>query len=56
MEEQGSDFRHRLREGFLAEAAASGGRIHVIDARGTVDEVHAVICAIAEPIISVQPV
>lgn len=56
MEEQGSEFRYRLREGFLAEAAASDGRIHVIDARGTLDEVHAVICAIAEPIISVQPV
>jgi dTMP kinase len=56
MEEQGTDFRHRLREGFLAEAAASDGHIHVIDARGTVDDVHAAIRTIAEPIIKVQPV
>lgn len=47
MENQGPDYRRRLREGFLAEAALSGGTIHVIDASRSIDEVQAEIWRIA---------
>ena len=39
MERQGDDFHARVREGFLAEAAARGDEIVVVDASGTIDEV-----------------
>jgi dTMP kinase len=39
MESQGAEYRRRLREGFLAEAARSNGRIHVIDANRAIDAV-----------------
>ncbi len=47
MEQQGEPFRERLRTGFLAEAAESNGRIHVIDATRPIEEVHAAICLVA---------
>lgn len=47
MEQQGDEYRARLRQGFLAEAADSGGRIHLVDASRTIDEVHADIWQIA---------
>jgi dTMP kinase len=47
MESQGSEYRRLLREGFLAEAAQSPDRIHVIDANQAVDEVHLQIWSIA---------
>jgi dTMP kinase len=47
MESQGPEYRRRLREGFLAEAARSGGKIHVIDAGRSIDEVQAEIWRIA---------
>lgn len=53
MEAEGNEFRHRLREGFLAEAATSDGHIHVIDASGSVEKVHAAIRAIAEQILAI---
>jgi thymidylate kinase len=45
MEQQGDDFRHRLREGFLAEAARRPDRIIVIDATQPVQDIHAAVCA-----------
>lgn len=50
MEEQGAEFRRRLREGYLAEAAAEPA-IHVIDAARSVDEVHQSIVDIAAKIV-----
>ncbi len=47
MERQGDGYRARLREGFLAEAASSNGRIHVIDAGRDVAQVQADIWRIA---------
>jgi dTMP kinase len=52
MEQQGQDYRRRLREGFLAEAARPGSSIHVIDASQPIDTVHAAIWAIAAPLLS----
>ncbi len=51
MEQQGDGFRQRLRDGFLAEASASDGRIHVIDATGSVEQIHAAIRGIAETLL-----
>lgn len=51
MEQQGDDFRQRLRDGFLAEAAATGSRIHVVDATQNIEQVHAAIRAIATPML-----
>jgi len=47
MERQGDDFRERLRDGFLAEAARAENRVRVIDADRAVDVVQAEIRAIA---------
>ncbi|HEY4234398.1 MAG TPA: dTMP kinase [Lacipirellulaceae bacterium] len=47
MERQGTDYRRRLRDGFLTEAAPSGSKIHVIDADRAVEEVQADIQRIA---------
>jgi dTMP kinase len=48
MESQGYEYRKRLQEGFLAEAAHWGQRIHVIDAARPVNVVHADIWRIAQ--------
>ena len=48
MESQGSGYRKRLQKGFLAEVPLWGNRIHVIDAAGSVESVHAEIRRIAE--------
>ncbi len=47
MERQGADYRMRLRDGFLAEAALPNSNIHVIDADQTVAAVQAEIQKIA---------
>ncbi|MBI1901690.1 MAG: dTMP kinase [Planctomycetia bacterium] len=48
MESQGDDYRRKLREGFLQEAARRPDKIVVIDARASVEEVHAAIRAAVE--------
>jgi dTMP kinase len=48
MEQQGDDFRARLRTGFLAEAARRPDRIVVIDANRPVEQVQADIRSAAE--------
>jgi dTMP kinase len=52
MEQQGDDYRRRLRDGFLAEAALAGSRIHVIDASQEVNAVQAAIWQIAARLLS----
>lgn len=51
MERRGDEYRTRLREGFLAEAQHMGPSVHVIDAARSVDEVHAEIVAVANPLL-----
>lgn len=48
MEQQGADFHHRVRQGFLAEAARRPESITVVDAGRSIDEVAADIRAAAE--------
>jgi len=45
MESQGEEFRRRVRDGFLAEAARRPDQILVVDASGTVAEVQAALRA-----------
>jgi dTMP kinase len=45
MESQGDEYRHKLRQGFLQEAARRPDKIVVVDARASVLDVHAAICA-----------
>jgi dTMP kinase len=52
MESQGDDFRHRLRDGFLAEAKRDPQRIAVIDASQTVEDVHTAMLAAAGEVMS----
>ncbi|NIP86851.1 MAG: dTMP kinase [Planctomycetales bacterium] len=47
MEQRGDEYRRRLREGFLDEADRQPERMVVIDARGTVEQVHAAVRAAA---------
>ncbi|MEX2317242.1 MAG: dTMP kinase [Pirellulales bacterium] len=55
MERQGDDYRRRLRAGFLTEAARPDSRIHVIDASGAAEAVHAEIWRIATPLLPAAP-
>ncbi len=43
MEQRGSEFQQRVRDGFLREARADEDRIAVVDASGAMDEVQAAI-------------
>jgi dTMP kinase len=47
MEQQGDDYRQRLREGFLTEAARAADHVHMIDAARTIDAVQSDIRRIA---------
>jgi dTMP kinase len=51
MESQGDDYRQRLRDGFLTEAARPESRIHVIDAARSIEAVKADIWKLAEPLL-----
>jgi thymidylate kinase len=55
MESQGAEYRRRLREGFLAEAARPDGRIHVIDANRAVGVVQSDIWQIAAQKLRLTP-
>jgi dTMP kinase len=52
MEQQGDDFRQRLRAGFLAEAARQPDRILVINADRPIDQVQADIRTAAERVLA----
>jgi dTMP kinase len=52
MEGQGADYRRRLRDGFLIEAARPDARVHVINANRSVREVHNDIWRIAEQMLA----
>lgn len=45
MDREGVAFHRRVRKGYLALAAAEPERIAVVDGTGTVDRVHALVCA-----------
>jgi dTMP kinase len=47
MEQQGADYRLRLRAGFLIEAERQGSRIYIIDASKSIEAIHAEIWQIA---------
>jgi dTMP kinase len=51
MEQHGDDFRERVRNGFLAEAARRPQQIVVIDASRSIDEVHSAIRAAAQRVL-----
>jgi dTMP kinase len=53
MERRGSDYRQRLRDGFLAEAARPNSKVHVIDADRPVEIIQAEIQRIAVPLFQV---
>jgi dTMP kinase len=44
MEQKGADYHARVREGFLAQAAASPDRMVVIDAKHSIDDVFVMLC------------
>jgi dTMP kinase len=54
MENQGDDFRNRLRAGFLTEAARAKDRIHVIDAARPIEIVQAEIWQIAAKLLKIS--
>lgn len=54
MEQQGDEYRRRLRAGFLMEAASSDGRVHVIDAGRAVEEVQNDIWRIGAKLLQVE--
>lgn len=54
MESQGDDYRKRLRDGFLAESAASPNVIHVIDASRPIEAVAAEIWQIAARMLGLE--
>jgi dTMP kinase len=54
IEQQGDEYRNRLRAGFLNEAATSYGRIHVIDASREVAQVQADIWEIAAKLLNAE--
>jgi dTMP kinase len=51
MEQQGDEFRRRLREGYLAEAARDPEHIAVVDAARTTDEVQSEIRSLVEKLL-----
>jgi dTMP kinase len=52
IEQRGGDYRKRLREGFLAEAAVMGSSVHVIDAHRPIEEIQLELREIAGRVIS----
>lgn len=50
MESRGDAYRQKLREGFLAEAAGDPQRISVIDATASIEQMHAEIRCLVEPL------
>ncbi|MEM1303788.1 MAG: dTMP kinase, partial [Planctomycetota bacterium] len=52
MEDRGQQYRQKLREGFLAEAARVPERIVVVDAAGSIDEVHRRVVAALTPMLN----
>jgi dTMP kinase len=52
MESRGDEYRRKLRDGFLAEAAVLGESVHIIDADRTIEEVQQEIREIAARLLS----
>ncbi len=51
MESRGDEYRERVREGFLSEAARAPGQIHIINADQSIEAVQADIWRIASPLL-----
>ncbi len=51
IEQRGDDYRMRLRQGFLAEAAVMGSSVHVIDAERPVDDIQSELRGIARSLL-----
>jgi dTMP kinase len=51
MERRGIEYRARVRDGFLAAAAANPGEFKVVNAAGSIDQIQAEIRRIAEPVL-----
>lgn len=51
IEQRGDDYRQRLREGFLCEAAVLGNSVHVIDADRPIDVIQSQLRSIAAPLL-----
>jgi dTMP kinase len=52
VESRGSEYRERLRAGFLEEAGQGGDVVHVIDADRPLEEIQTEICTIAEQLLA----
>lgn len=52
MESRAESFHQRVRNGFLLEAERNPERIRVIDASGSVDEIHSAICREVEVVLA----
>jgi dTMP kinase len=55
MESRAADFQRRVRDGFLSEARRRPERIAVVDAAGSVEEVHALICREVARVLAAHP-
>jgi dTMP kinase len=53
MEIQGDEYRERVRQGFLDEAAQASEKIHVIDAGQSIEAIHAYIWQIAAKMLQI---
>jgi dTMP kinase len=54
MESQGADYRERVRQGFLHEAARAAGQVHVINAGQSIETVQANIWRIAAKLLDLS--
>ncbi len=51
IEQRGDDYRERLRQGFLAEAAHMGSSVRVINAERPIDEIQSELRSLASPLL-----
>ncbi len=51
IEQRGDDYRMRLRQGFLAEAAVMGSSVHIINAERPVDEIQSELRSVASALL-----
>jgi dTMP kinase len=52
IEQRGDQYREKLRQGFLAEAAATGGSVHIVDADRPIESIQRELREIAGRVIS----
>jgi dTMP kinase len=54
MEGRQREFHEKVRQGFLAEARRQPERIHVVDASGTIEQIHALICSEVQRVLAAR--